>query len=55
MNNQEIKGDFPIINMKVIKILFNRAYRLKRDQPDKALTMFKELLDHVDKIIGGDA
>ena len=28
---------FPIVNIKIIKIMFNRAYRMSHSQPEKAI------------------
>lgn len=42
---------FPIVNIKVIKIMFNRAYRMSHSQPEKAIQIYKELLEKLSQLL----
>jgi len=39
-NGHQENWGFPLMNIKVIKMMFNRAYRLSSSQPDKAIELF---------------
>ena len=43
-----------LINIKVFKLLMNRAIRLKQTNIDAALTMFQWLQDYITKMVGYD-
>lgn len=45
--------EFPVLNIKVFKLIFNRAYRLTSFDNDKAIEIYKQLLLALEKILPG--
>lgn len=48
---EETFWGFPILNIKVIKIVFNRAYRLSATKPEEASKLYSEILVKLDEMM----
>lgn len=50
--NQEKKWwGFSLLNIKVIKIAFNRAYRISGSEPEQACVLYNEILTALDELM----
>jgi hypothetical protein len=43
--------EFPILNIKVFKLIFNRAYRLTSSDNDRAIELYSSLLQALEKLL----
>lgn len=46
------RDEFPIVNIKVLKLIFNRLYRLKSTAPKDCITQLETLLKAVGMVLG---
>jgi hypothetical protein len=53
-HSQENWG-FPIMNIKVIKMMFNRAYRISSTHPAKAIELFGEMATRLGEMLPSEA